>query len=255
MEFFILGNCLKIKYVEGPGVKVIAERLSFLEGRKILDAFGNTKKVDLKLLPGSAIEKVFSHGKNLLFKIEGRGFIRVHFLMYGSFSINKLTKSEKQIRFGFKTEESSIFFYNCSVNFTNHISFKGQDIIDPQYEIEKTVNIVKDRKDTIGDLLLDQDVFPGVGNIIRVEGLFRARVHPASQVENIPLDKIYEVINKTREFALIFYEFRKKGYKLKDNLVCYGKKQCIYCGGPILRRKLGERKRVAYYCENCQKLY
>lgn len=241
--------------MEGPGVKVIAERLRFLEGKKILDVCGNTKKVDLTLLPGNVIEKVFSHGKNLILKVGDRGFIRIHFLMYGSFSVNKITKSEKQIRFGFKTQDSSIYFYNCAVNFTNNVTFKGQDILDTFYNVEMIANMIKDLKTSIGDLLLDQDLFPGVGNIIRVEGLFRSRVHPASVVKNIPREKIYEIIEKTREFSLIFYEFRKKGYKLKENLVCYGKKQCIYCGGPIIRRKLGERRRIVYYCENCQKLY
>ncbi|HRO68823.1 MAG TPA: hypothetical protein PK951_00545 [Chitinophagaceae bacterium] len=39
------------------------------------------------------------------------------------------------------------------------------------------------------DALLDQEIFSGVGNIIKNEVLYRIRVHPESLIGDIPLKK------------------------------------------------------------------
>ena len=54
----------------------------------------------------------------------------------------------------------------------------GPDPLRPDGDAEAFVAEVRRRSRTIGELLMDQSVIAGVGNIYRAEVLFRARVHP-----------------------------------------------------------------------------
>ncbi len=241
--------------MEGPGVKVISELLKFVEGATITSIVGNSKKVSKDEFPGKVIERVFSHGKNLIIKVENVGNLRIHFLMYGSFSINKVIKDKKYLRLGIRTTRGDVYFYNCAVSLYKDLPFSGQDILREKYDEEESLQRLKSFRGLICDALLDQDLFPGVGNIIKVEALFRSRVHPESEVNRIPEDKLRELIRKTREFSFIFYDFQKKGYRLKNNLTIYAKKYCIYCGCNVKRKKTGAKNRISYFCENCQYKY
>lgn len=64
------------------------------------------------------------------------------------------------------------------------------------------------------DVLLDQKVFAGIGNIIKNETLFMAKLHPLSRVENILEEKLKEVISNERAFSARFYDVRKRDDKL-----------------------------------------
>ncbi|MEM5829896.1 MAG: DNA-formamidopyrimidine glycosylase family protein [Candidatus Aenigmatarchaeota archaeon] len=241
--------------MEGPGVKVISEKLKFLNDCIIEEVGGNSKKIEKEKLVGKKIKNVFSYGKNLLIEIENKRYIKIHFLMYGSYSIDKKTKDDKYIRLYIKTCNRTVYFYNCSVNFLDKIDFKGQDILSETYDYTKALNDLKNYDGYICDALLDQNIFPGIGNIIKVEALFRAKIHPLSLVKNIPDKNLLKLIKEAREFSKIFYTCRQKGERLKKYLLCYGKRICPICGNKITIRRTGVKDRISYYCEECQKLY
>jgi endonuclease-8 len=52
------------------------------------------------------------------------------------------------------------------------------------------------------DALLDQEIFSGVGNIIKNEVLFRIRVHPLSRVGALPAAKQRELVEQMHAHAL-----------------------------------------------------
>lgn len=58
----------------------------------------------------------------------------------------------------------------------------------------------------ICDSLLEQDIFAGVGNIIKNEILYRVRVHPKSIVRKIPASKINTLIDETRINSIQFLD-------------------------------------------------
>ncbi|BCS90840.1 MAG: formamidopyrimidine-DNA glycosylase [Candidatus Micrarchaeota archaeon] len=241
--------------MEGPGVKVIAERLSMLKGSIIEEAGGNTKKIDIDKLRGRYISSVSSYGKNLLVKVDGLGYLRIHFLMYGSYSIDNRTKPDKALRLYIKTDKASVYFYNCSVSLLSKIKRYGQDVLSKRYSYKKALESIKDKDAYICDLLLDQRLFPGIGNIIKVEALYRAKVHPLSVAKNIPDKKLMELIKEAVSFSKLFYETRKKGERLKEYLQCYSKRLCISCNNRLIRKRTGKTNRFTYYCESCQRLY
>lgn len=241
--------------MEGPGVKVISERLKVLEKKIIKEVKGNTKKFNIHLLKNRKILKVFHYGKNLLFKIEKLGYLRIHFLMYGSYSINKQIKNERALRLMIDTGNYKIYFYNSIVEILERFNFKAQDILSSNFSIKKAINILKSYKGYICDALLEQEMFPGIGNIIKVEALYRTKIHPLSTAERIPEDKLKTLIKEARNFSFLFYDIRKGGKLLRDYTWCYGKKKCLYCQDKIIRRITGNKRRFSYYCPNCQVLY
>ena len=58
---------------------------------------------------------------------------------------------------------------------------------------------------------MNQEIFTGVGNIIRNEALYRAAIHPHSLVGKIPAIKISKLITEVHAFARLFYKKLEKG--------------------------------------------
>jgi endonuclease-8 len=105
------------------------------------------------------------------------------------------------------------------------------------------------------DALLDQNVFAGVGNIIKNEVLHRIRVHPESTVGALPSRKLGELIREARDYSFDFYEW-KKAFVLRKHYQVHTKKTCPRDGTPLSYRKhLGRAQRRAFWCETCQRLY
>jgi endonuclease-8 len=105
-----------------------------------------------------------------------------------------------------------------------------------------------------GDVLLDQNIFAGVGNIIRNEVLYRIKVHPESRIGKMPAKKVNELIREARKYSFDFLEW-KKAYVLKKHWLAHTKKICERCDLPIIKTYPGKTKRRAFFCENCQEKY
>ncbi|WP_311196131.1 hypothetical protein [Antarcticibacterium sp. 1MA-6-2] len=104
------------------------------------------------------------------------------------------------------------------------------------------------------DALLNQEIFAGVGNIIKNEILYRVRVHPESLLGKIPNAKLNKLIDETRIYSFEFLEW-KKAYELKKHWLAHTKKICLRCDLPIIKKQTGTKKRRSFICTNCQKLY
>ena len=105
-----------------------------------------------------------------------------------------------------------------------------------------------------GDALLDQNIFAGVGNIIRNEVLYRIKVHPESLVGKMPAKKINDLIREARNYSYDFLIW-KKAYVLKKHWLAHTRKTCERCNLPIIKTYPGRTRRRAFYCENCQVKY
>jgi formamidopyrimidine-DNA glycosylase len=75
---------------------------------------------------------------------------------------------------------------------TSRLDELGWDALsDPTSYGKARVRVIKYAKKPISEVLLKQDVFAGVGNYIRAEAMYRARVHPDRLVINMP-DKVWD---------------------------------------------------------------
>jgi endonuclease-8 len=103
--------------MEGPPVRVIAEKLATFKGEKVISATGNAK-IDKNGIPANEIADVFSRGKNLFIKLADFS-IKIHFLMYGSYRINEEKEGAKP-RLSLVFKSGVVNFYHCSVRLVSN---------------------------------------------------------------------------------------------------------------------------------------
>lgn len=240
---------------EGPSIVILREELSQFKGKKVLCVSGNAK-IDIHRMKGKKIIDMRSWGKHFLICFDGF-FIRIHLLMFGSYRINERKEISPRLQMVFKNGEFN--FYSCSVKLiegkTDEFYDWQSDTMSEEWNPEKALKSVKHQNnELICDSLMDQEVFAGVGNIIKNEVLFITKVHPESINKYIPPKKLKEVVKVAREFCFDFLRWKRK-YELKKHYRIYTKKVCPVCGEKIKLKHTGHRRRRSFFCENCQKLY
>ena len=240
---------------EGPSIVILKEELKAFKGKSILEVEGNAK-IDILRLKNLKIIDIKSWGKHLLICFEDF-FLRIHLLMFGSYRINERKETAPRLLLRFKKGEFS--FYSCSIQMTegdpNDIYDWESDIMSEQWNNRKAKSKIKNlRSKLFCDALLDQNLFAGVGNIIKNEVLFRTRIHPESLVGSLPVKKLNELVKETRDYSLQFYIW-KKAYVLRKNWQIYRKRICPRCDLRTQTTYLGLTNRLTTYCNNCQRLY
>lgn len=240
---------------EGPSIVIIKEELQSFTGKKILKAEGNAK-IDIARCKGLKIADFKSWGKHFLICFDGF-FLRIHLLMFGTYRINERKETAPRLLFKFRGSEFS--FYTCSIKLIeghpdDHYDWEA-DTMNNDWNPKKAAKKLKKVKKTfVCDALLNQDIFAGVGNIIKNEVLFRIKIHPLSLVNKLPAKKLKEMIEDARDYSLQFYTW-KKAFVLKKNWLIYKKPICPRCKIKAERTYLGKTDRLSSFCTKCQKLY
>lgn len=248
--------------MEGPSLFLAQEQLQDFKGKKVISVLGNSK-VGKERLVGKEIKDIFSWGKHLVFQFDTFA-IRVHFLLFGTFEadINGVTvtgdyKRSYETRLTIKFENGEIRLYNCSIkmveenNLKEHYDF-SVDIMSDSWDSKKAFeNIIKHPDEQIADVLLDQEIFSGVGNMIKNEVLSITKVNPQTKVNAINHETLKQIIGVTRDFSTQFYKWRKD-FVLTKNLKIHRRSICPFCGQKVVREKTGKKYRISYYCRFCQ---
>jgi len=184
--------------------------------------------------------------------------------MFGTFSaliegkfVTGDYKKTRVPRLALTFENGQIETYNCSVKIIEHARLKttydyAADIMSPTWDSALAFGKMKTFPDEeIGDVLLDQSIFGGVGNIIKNEILSLARINATERVRDLSPQKRRELIALARSFSRQFYKWRKK-FVLRRNLKIHRKGICPHCGGKVTHTKTGKRNRWSHYCRVCQ---
>jgi endonuclease-8 len=241
--------------MEGPSIYILSDLLQPMVGGCIQRAGGNAS-FEKHMLIGEYIKDIYPYGKRLIIQLSDYA-IATHFLMYGSYRIDE-ERPEKVPRFALDIGAHQLYFYNCSTKCYQRKDLKRSldfqiDIMSDQWNDERALKALRSNpNETIDDILLDQSIFDGVGNIIKNEVLFLSHVSPHTKVHNLSVKKIKEIIMHAREYSQVFFEARKL-FKLRQTMQIYGKKTCPVCGGLVTRGKTGKRERRSFFCPYCQK--
>lgn len=114
----------------------------------------------------------------------------------------------------------------------------------------------------IGELLLDQNVIAGVGNVLRAEVLHRCGVHPARpglSIRRAELSCLWETLVRvmdraTAEGRIITVDaaagVARDSIDESEGRYIYKQERCRVCGAEVRSWPLGARQ--AYACELCQ---
>ncbi|CAB1337367.1 unnamed protein product [Coregonus sp. 'balchen'] len=236
--------------VEGPGCTLNGEKIRsrVKRGQKVKEFRGSlttntqrnaTNTISFQIFMGCQYTGVETLGKEL-FMYFGQRALRVHFGMDGSMRINH---TDRKSRKG-SPPVLEIHLTNDTVSFfdsTVEISFS---------HAEETVRRQSCRM--LCDVLLDQAVLPGVGNIIKNEALFDSGLHPSVKVKQLTDTQVHHLVKMTRDFTLLFYKCRKIGSALNKHYKVYKRPQCGQCNGAITVCRLGDNGRMTYFCNRCQ---
>lgn len=237
---------------EGPSIVILKEQVALFTGKKIISATGNAK-IDMERLENKKILAFKTWGKHFLICFD-TFTVRIHLLLFGTYRINE--RKDALIRLGLTFKDGEINFYTCSVKILegelNDYYDWSADVMNDNWDPEKAKAKLKELPDKmICDILLEQDIFSGVGNIIKNEVLYRVRVHPETLAGSIPLPKIDEIITEAQNYSFEFLDWKKKNV-LKKHWLAHGKKTCLRCNLPLIKEYTGIKKRRSFFCENCQ---
>ncbi|MGQ7944401.1 DNA-formamidopyrimidine glycosylase family protein [Flavobacterium sp. WC2509] len=240
---------------EGPSIVILKEAVQQFTGQKVISAFGNSK-IDMDRIKDQNIISFKSWGKHFLICFEDFT-LKVHLLMFGTYRINERKDSAPRLSLVFSNGELNL--YTCSIkllegNVNLHYDWSA-DVMNKDWNpklAKKKLQKIPD--EMICDALLDQNIFAGVGNIIKNEVLYRTFIHPESLTGKISSDTLDTIINECSKYSFEFLEW-KKIYQLRNHWLVYTKKVCQRCNLPIQYKKTGVKNRRSFYCPNCQTLY
>jgi endonuclease-8 len=242
---------------EGPSIVILKEEASPFLGKTIERVSGNTT-IEKERLAGQRVEALRSWGKHFLVEMDVDFSLRVHFMLFGSYRINE-GKSWATPRLALEFPNGVLNLYACSVRFIDvplDLLYDWRaDVMSDQWDPKLALARIRARPDMLAcDALLDQDIFAGVGNIIKNEVLFRIRVHPLSTIGAMPAAKQRELVAQARQYSFDFYEWKKQ-YVLKKHWLAHTKRTCPRCNVPLLKAHLGHTNRRSFWCERCQVKY
>jgi endonuclease-8 len=251
-----IGRRLKgVTVPEGPSIVLLREQVARFSGKKIVGAEGNAK-IDMHRLMGQKVVAFRSWGKHFLVELP-QVAVRIHFLMFGSWTIDERKDRDPRLRLGFRSGE--INFYSCAVRLVEgpldeSYDWSG-DVMSGTWDAAAARKKLRAMpKALVCDALLDQQVFAGVGNIIKNEVLFRVKVHPLSTVGALPPATLRAIVEQARQYSFDFLEWKRQ-FVLRKHWQVHNRGVCPACGGKLTRAWLGKTDRRAFFCERCQLRY
>jgi endonuclease-8 len=218
---------------------------------------------DQEPIAGRTIEQVVPHGKHLIIDFSGGLHLRTHMRMNGSWHIyrpgERWKKRRDEMRVVIATDDWVAVAFNVPVaeflndraivrqNDLRHI---GPDVLGDTFDAGEAFRRIRARPDTeIAEVLLNQRVIAGVGNIWKSETLFACRVNPFVRVADLTDDQVYCLVTSARKLMQ-----RSTTAESRNNIAVYsrGGDPCRRCKTPIASRKQGIDARLTYWCPVCQ---
>jgi len=177
--------------------------------------------------------------------------------MFGSYRINEKKESDPRLSLAFTKGELN--FYTCSVIMLetdpDELYDWSSDVMSDTWSPAKARKKLKENPHMlVCDALLDQQIFSGVGNIIKNEVLYRIKVHPENKVGSLPPRALNALIKEAVKYSYDFLEWKKE-FTLKKHWLAHTKKTCKRCDLPIIKIYAGKTNRRTFFCGGCQVFY
>jgi endonuclease-8 len=234
-------------------------------------------------IAGRAIERVESVGKHLLIAFADDLLLRTHMRMNGSWHIYRpgerwqapahsmriLIETANWVAVAFNVYAAE-FIDARGLPRNRALARLGPDLLG-EFDRELALASIRSQGDRpMHDVLLDQRVMSGIGNIYKSEILFLAGIHPdvpAGAVDEQRLGEMVDLAQKVlranvSELAgggITTYRGLRSTTgrgKPEDRLWVYSRsgQPCRRCGARIASRKDGDAARVTYWCPGCQRI-
>lgn len=270
---------------ELPEIETIKNGLApLVEGQKIARIIVRQYKLRwpvsrklFKILSNQIIQKLERRGKYLLFHC-AHGCLLVHLGMSGVLTVvlqkNKLKKHD-HIDICFKNGSclrlNDPRRFGCMLWVTGDplqhklLTDLGVEPLSRRFNAKYLFAQTRKRKVSVKQLLMNNKIVVGIGNIYAAEILFKAKIHPKMCANKLTLMQCSAIMRAAKTIlrqaiklgGTTFRDYRnsrgKPGY-FQQKLFVYGRhnKSCKVCGSRLQSMVLGQRSVV--FCSKCQKM-
>ena len=230
-------------------------------------------------LLGSSITGTGRRGKFLWLLLDGGDALVVHLGMSGQMLLGEVARTE-HLRIATLLDDGT------ALSFVDQRTFGGwmlaelvtvdgsevpepvahiaRDPLDPLFDRDAVVNVLRRKHSEIKRQLLDQTVVSGVGNIYADESLWRAKVNGARLADALSRPKLATILDHATDvmrdalgqggtsFDSLYVNVNGESGYFDRSLDAYGREgePCRRCGSLIRREKFMNRS--SYYCPKCQ---
>ncbi len=259
---------------EGPVIRIICDEIrEGLKDETIQEVFTLSKQVSgssgLKSIVGASVDEVDHLGKNIMIHLSSGYSFRIHLMMFGRCEVykrgEKYREPEARARLALKTSKHELVVFAAPVvellaneELANHpvLSTLGPDAMKQPFDSELFVTNLRKPENlsrSMGEVLLDQRVLSGVGNIYKSEILFLAKFNPETSVSNLRKAQRKSLSRLIPQVLEDHYSKMKSGHQVKFKVYGRSGRKCMRCGSVISSYLQRPSNRMTYYCPNCQR--
>ena len=210
-------------------------------------------------LAGRTLERVEARGKHLLLFFSGGLAVHSHLGINGSWVVRPAGPRPRRRAWLLLTSDAAVAaqFGGKLLRVVSESRLRadpgllqlGPDPLGPRFDRPSAARrLLAEGGREVGDALLDQRVIAGIGNAIKAEACFRARVSPWRRADQLTFDEADALIGQAERVMRAGLE---SGRRPRSVYRAAGR-PCPACGTPIRSRGQGDANRTAYWCERCQ---
>jgi endonuclease-8 len=231
-------------------------------------------------LVGQTVTAVVAHGKHLLIDVGPRARLHVHLGMNGRVRVQPraaLTETgAARASLALATDEVVVVWSQARTVEVLRTAFAhahpalralGPDLLAPDFDAQAAVARARARpaETTLGELLLDQRVAAGLGNVYKSEVLFLERLDPftpVARLDDTELARLYARARALMQANLGPWRRTTTADRSRGEWIPRGqglthvyrrhRRPCSSCGTPIAMVRQGTPPRSTYYCPRCQ---
>ncbi len=267
---------------EGPEIRRAADQLQDALTTSVVDdvyfAFDHLKP-HAQRLRGRAVTSVETRGKAMLLRFEVPLIVYTHNQLYGRCMIrdrDDYPETRRQLRLAIHNAERSALLYSASEiqvltprQLSRHpfLSRLGPDVLSADLEqVLMQLHARGFHRRRLGSLLLDQRFLAGVGNYLRSEILFVARLHPARRPVDCDAQELrrlaaaalevprqsyrYDGVTNDLQLARALKAAGQRRSRYRHWVFARGGEACRACGTPLVEALAASRR--IYHCPACQ---
>jgi endonuclease-8 len=259
---------------EGHTVHRIAiDHSKMLRGKRVAVSSPQGRfAADAALVDGARLDRIEAHGKHL-FYVWGNGLVgHVHLGLFGKFRVHRDAGPDDAptVRMRLAVPKATVDLTgptDCAIGTAEDrdriVRRLGPDPLRDDADPQVAYDAIVRRVAPIGQLLLEQKVMSGIGNVYRAEALFVNGINPGRAGRNITpavFDALWTTIvmmlrqgvADDRIVTVDRDEFDVPEGKARrgETTYVYHRDLCLRCGTPILTVDLGGRP--CYFCPVCQ---
>lgn len=237
----------------------------WLGGRQITDAASRVAGLPADRLLGRTVDTVDSFGKHLLLRLDSGQILHTHLRMSGSWHVYPVgqpwRRPERQARLVLRCGDRVAVCFNAPVvellspraeHVHPSLMNLGPDVLaDPidAPEIRRRAR-ANGAERAVGEVLLDQRVVAGIGNIWRCEALWTEGHNPWTPLSSLSDDQLDALMDTASR--LMRANLGPVGRPERHQVYGRAGQPCPRCGTLVQARPQGHHARTAYWCPGCQ---